>query len=91
MKTKIKIKDSNGLKKAYDKMRLVKRPLFKGCKASIIKCHVKAWSKMQDAIDDWEMDCDMVKSNASFNYPISEPERGYSQRLADGFAMMEQE
>ena len=89
---KIIIKDSNGFKKADKYLRRIKRPLFQNTvKSYNIHRRVKAWQKIQSAIDEYEHDLMENQPRHMFNYIIEEEPRTYNNRLNEGFAMMGQD
>ncbi len=81
MNSKIVIKDSNGLRKAYVVLhRLRHLPHH-----NQIKSRVKAWMKVQQAIDNYN---EVLINNQDYNpfcYISKEEIRSYHQRLQDGF------
>jgi len=98
MKTKIIIRDSNGLRKAEDFLNRIKHTPY----YAKIPARVKAWLKVQNAMEHYSDVLIAYQEDEPrhlFNFQLDEEdlpeyqrrEVSYNQRLTDGFAMMSQD
>jgi hypothetical protein len=84
MKIKIEITDSNGLRKAQILLNRIRHfPYY-----SKIRSRVKAWLKVQSAVDNWNDRLISTQPKSLFNYTVEDPDRTYNCRLNESFKIM---